>query len=529
MLIDATNAFNSLNRQATLRNIQHLCPSFSTILINTYRVDVALYIEGTTLFSEEGTTQGDPLAMLMYALGVLPLVDCISGDLMQVWYADDATACGNLSAIRLWWDKLLQFGPDFGYFPNPSKTCLVVKFYDAAVELFQDSGISITVDGKRHLGGALGSPSFVASFVKERVSTWAKELDLLSDISITHPHAAYSAFTHGFIGKWNYLMRCIPNIQTFLAPLETIIQTRFLPNLTGQPSFSDAERKLFALPARLGGLGVVDLSQYSTSQFSASVAITAPLVRSILQQSSAPPADVLCDQLEAKRHVIDGHHKSITNSYDSLMPLLSSSLHRSVLLSSESGSSCWLTALPLSEHDFALHKGAFRDALCLRYGWQPPLLPSSCVCGKRFTIEHALGCPCGGFPSIRHNELRDITAELLTEVCHSVGVEPTLQPLTGEQLSYRSANVEDGARLDVVAEGFWDHRQKAYFDVKVFNPLAPTYSSISLSQCYRQAELEKRRLYEERIREIEHGSFTPLVFSCSGGMGPLATIVYRRL
>ena len=50
----------------------------------------------------------------------------------------------------------------------------------------------------------------------------------------------------------------------------------------------------------------------------------------------------------------------------------------------------------------------------------------------------------------------------------SVGVEPTLQPLTGEQFSYRSANVEDGAQLDVVAEGFWDRRQKAYFDVKVF-------------------------------------------------------------
>ena len=110
-----------------------------------------------------------------------------------------------------------------------------------------------------------------------------------------------------------------------------------------------------------------------------------------------------------------------------------------------------------------------------------------------------------------------------------MGVEPTVQPLTGEQLSYRSANVEDGACLDVVTEGFWDHRQKAYFDVKVFNPLAPTYSSTSLPQCYRWVELEKRRMYEERIWEIEHGSFTPLVFSCSGGMGPLATIVYRRL
>ena len=81
-------------------------------------------------------------------------------------------------------------------------------------------------------------------------------------------------------------------------------------------------------------------------------------------------------------------------------------------------------------------RGVFRDALCLRYGWRPPLLPLTCVGGKRFTVEHALRCPCGGFPSIRHNELRDITAELLTEVCRCVGVEPTLQPLTGEQLSY---------------------------------------------------------------------------------------------
>ena len=223
----------------------------------------------------------------MYALGVLPLIDCISGDLMQVWYADDSTACGSLSELCLWWDKLLQFGLAFGYFPNPSKTCSVVKesFYDAAVEMFQGSGISITVDGKRHLGGALGSPSFVTSFVKEKESlpaaglirSWIYFLTFLLPILMLHN----AAFTHGFIGKWNYLMGCIPNIQTFLAPLETIIQTRFLPNLMGQPSFSDVERKLFALPARLGGLGVVNPSQYSAFQYSVSVAITASLVQSI--------------------------------------------------------------------------------------------------------------------------------------------------------------------------------------------------------------------------------------------------------
>jgi len=74
ILVDATNAFNSLNRQAALCNIQHLCPPFSTILINTYHEDVNLYIGGSVLHSEEGTTQGDPLAMPMYALGVIPLI-----------------------------------------------------------------------------------------------------------------------------------------------------------------------------------------------------------------------------------------------------------------------------------------------------------------------------------------------------------------------------------------------------------------------------------------------------------------------
>ena len=144
----------------------------------------------------------------MYALGVLPLIDCISGDLMQVWYADDATACGSLSELCLWWDKLLQFEPAFGNFPNPSKTCLVVKesFYDAAV-MFQGSGISITVDDKQHLGGALGLPSFVTSFVKEKESlpglrSWIYFLTFL----------LFILFTHGFIGKWNCLMGCIPNI-----------------------------------------------------------------------------------------------------------------------------------------------------------------------------------------------------------------------------------------------------------------------------------------------------------------------------
>ena len=60
LLVDARNAFNSLNRQASLLNITHLCPPLAIAIINTYRQAADIYVDGTTFHSQEGTTQGDP-------------------------------------------------------------------------------------------------------------------------------------------------------------------------------------------------------------------------------------------------------------------------------------------------------------------------------------------------------------------------------------------------------------------------------------------------------------------------------------
>ena len=98
-----------------------------------------------------------------------------------------------------------------------------------------------------------------------------------------------------------------------------------------------------------------------------------------------------------------------------------------------------------------------------------------CEYGQTFSIEHALSCSKGGFPTLRHNEIQDITASLLTEVCSEVCVEPNLQPVSSDQLNGATANSQEGVRLNVSANGVWGGRfQKTYFDVRVFNPLAPS-------------------------------------------------------
>ena len=74
LLVDASDAFNSLNRAVTLQNIQYTCPASSTILINTYHCPAPLYVDGDAIYSNEGTTQGDPLAMPFYTLSTIPLI-----------------------------------------------------------------------------------------------------------------------------------------------------------------------------------------------------------------------------------------------------------------------------------------------------------------------------------------------------------------------------------------------------------------------------------------------------------------------
>ena len=70
--------------------------------------------------------------------------------------------------------------------------------------------------------------------------------------------------------------------------------------------------------------------------------------------------------------------------------------------------------------------------------------------------------------------------------------------------------------------------QESIFDVRVFNPCTQSNHQSSLQATYKKHEQLKRRHYDQRIRGIEHGTFTPIVLSTTGGMGKVATTFYKR-
>ena len=294
----------------------------------------------------------------------------------------------------------MSLGPSYGYLANPSKTWLIVKpkHLPEATKVFHDSGINITTEAKRHLGAALGGKSFVDSYVEEKVAMRVKEVEDLAIIAKSHPQAAYAAFTHGLTSKWTYLMRTVSVAQQCLQPLEDAIRQQLLPALTGKTDISDIERELISLPARLGGLSIPNPTVTPPTEHNASLEVTAPLVEAICEQHGEYNVDTMAQQQQCKVKVKSKKRSAQMAASNSLHPQLPQKLQKLMEVAKEKSSSSWLVALPIESHGFSLHKGAFWDVFCLRYGWQPPLLPTTCACGKSFTTDHTLNCPTGGSP-----------------------------------------------------------------------------------------------------------------------------------
>ena len=533
LFIDASNAFNSLNRQALLHNIKYLCPPMATYLSNCYNTPARLFVTGgKEILSAEGTTQGCPMAMPSYGIGILPLLLLIKENdemLKLLAYADDIGGGSRLENLRRWWDRVVHYGPMLGYYPKPSKSWLVVKpeKEDEARRIFEGTGIQITTEGRKYLGGFVGTREGAINYVNTLQEEWLEQLEELTKIAKSEPQAAYSAFTAGFRHKITYFIRTIPNLAEVLLPLDKMVDEKFIPAISEGHVISADDRKLLSLPVRMGGLGIPMFGESSNREFQNSLTITEKLRANIVAQESMYVQD-----REAEKAVelkIKQERKTYQeNLLTSLREKMSKEQLRGNDIAQMKGASSWLTSLPLQHEGYVLNKREFFDSIALRYRWDMKNLPTNCVCGQKFTMDHAMQCANGGYIIRRHNKIRDLFAHFLNDVAYGVHTEPSLQPLTGERLE-TGANVQNDARPDIAARGFWQDCATAFFDVKVFNPFAGTHINNSLESVFKTSEKNKKKLYNERIIRVEHGSFTPIVISAFGGFGYESNIFVKKL
>jgi len=496
-----------------------------TYINNCYVRPARLFITGgEEIHSNEGTTQGDPIAMGMYALGLMPLLSTIIKDetcnLLQVALADDLTGIGTIPYLKEWWRKVLQYGPYLGYHVKEAKSWLITKenHLNSAKESFKDFNIKITTDGHRHLGAVVGTRDNKEKFVKEKVIEWVRQINKLSEFACTQPHAAFSAFIHGLRHRYTYVMRTIPNVSILFKPLDFAIET-FIKVLFQGYAFNVDERTLYSLPARLGGMGLIIPSKISDQEYENSREITKSTIEHVIgktkifknnsQETTRLKGKIKNEKRKQSIAVLNELKTQITCKFKL----------RSIEAAGENGASIWLTVIPVKRYGFFLEKQAFWDAIRIRYNVPMERIPITCVCNNPFDLQHALSCPKGGMVIARHNELRNLTAEILSEICTNVVIEPTLTQLTGETFSYATANTSNEARADVSARGFWIKGQTAFCDVRVFNPIAKCNLNQSLPAAHKKNENEKKRQYNQRVIEVEHGSFSPLVFTPYGGNG----------
>ena len=340
-----------------------LWPCCSCFVFNTYQCWGTLLVSGSIefLFSKEGVTQGDPLSMFLYAVGTLPLIQSLKDPTLctQLWYTDDAAACCDLCSVRKWFNKLLELGPKFEYYPNPEKCYLVVdnSFVDAAKLYFDDLGVQV-VNHHHYLGGFIGNVSAKNAFVKAKADKWSEDVRCLSRVAVSQPQAANTALTKSLQHKWNFVLRTSPDSGDMFCSLESTIFSVFCHRST---SYFFSLSNVVVLVFHQHNYVVAPIL-YTTSRNS-----TKCTVDTVISHSSFEIAVHGTTVYSARSDYVklcEQHHDQF---YANVLQQFDSFHQQSIQHARDNTMSVWLSVVPVEQNHLDLTAQEFRDALPVRY------------------------------------------------------------------------------------------------------------------------------------------------------------------
>jgi hypothetical protein len=551
LLIDAKNAFNEMNRTVMLWTVRHEWPAGARFTFNCYKHWGTLMIrnnDGTATFlsSKEGVTQGDPLSMFVYGIGLLPLIRILKvsfPEMDQTWYADDAGTGDSFDPIKAHFRMLEEIGPIYGYYPaDSSKTILVVSQNNlaAAKAAFKDFDFTIAT-GHRYLGGYIGEKESLDLWIQEKVSNWTEAVKELASVADIFPQSAYAGLQKSLQQEWQFVQRVVGGIGEEFAAVQKAISEIFLPALCRDTLEKDDVRLLLqGLPVKHAGMALPDPTKSAESNYEASVLFASHLLAALRGTEVFRSSEHVAVIQAVRSELTTRKKKTNDTALHSVLSKLPCDTRRTVERGKQTGQ--WLNVTPSTFNGTELSAQEFRDALFLRYGRSPGDLPSHCDgCGQKFTIQHALECKKGGKVIQRHNELRDEIGNLAAKAfipsairneplihtsCPAVKM-PALDP-AHPSVSLNLHKNRSADRGDLSIRGLWQRQTDCIIDVRVTDTDSKSNLSKDPAKVLEAHEKEKKRKYlAPCIAQRRH--FTPFVVSTDGLIGKEAKSVLKAL
>ena len=466
----------------------------------------------------------------------------------QSWYADDASATGKLELIKDYFEELMKVAPSYGYFPEPSKSILIVRSnsLEHTQSFLQAEELEFELKtGHRFLGGFLGEASTRHEWLKDLISKWESGVQELAYVASSYPQTAYAGLQKSLQQEWQYIQRVSEDIAEYFAPIEESICKTFLPALFGESHLDDNYRRpLSTLPVKHSGLAIPDPTLTASDNYKTSTLVCGHLVQAIRTDSEVKFS--LADHLSTRQVNLNQIGNRHTEEYEAKLEEITSKLDADTARIIRRGGLCgrWLSVMPLSVNGTELSRQEFTDTLLLRYARSPGDLPEQCDgCNAKFTVQHALDCKSGGLIIQRHNEIGSELMEWASKALSpsSVRVEPLIhldstpepedeaKATTGAKPNHNTDHAaNDGKRGDILIRGLFQRGTDCIIDVRVTDLDCKSNRNTAPEKVLKRNERKKKSKYLQACLK-QRRSFVPFVVSTDGMLGYEANNLAQRL
>jgi hypothetical protein len=498
--LDFKNAFNSVERDCILKEVQCHTPLLYPYLYQCYRNPSTLFFGNHLISSSVGAQQGDPCGPMIFSLAIQPIILSLDSQ-MNIWYLDDGTLADYPEVVLSDFKKVINLSQEIGLELNFNKCEIFCCSEDTDLKVikeFQNLAPGIKICDRESLS-LLGSPIFDQGFKNTVEKTIITVENLLNKAELLNRHVAYTLIKNClFIPKFNFLLRTTPfwKFSNYVNSIDSSLKSCLERILNLR--LTDLQWRQSTLPIRFGGLGIRRISDICLPAFLSSINGVKKLVSLLLNSKDNELNIHHYDEALAVWGVANENEiptiPQFQKNWDNIniKGIIANNLifnsprdlaRFKALQCRESGS--WLHAIPSPNIGTLLDNTSFQVCIGLRLGCNL-CTPHICKCNAKVDEigTHGLSCFKSSGRFSRHTEINSIINRSLT----SIHVNSTLEPVE---------SCDDGKRPDGMTLVPWIKGQPLVWDVTVVDTLADSYVLKSSEASGSAAEMACKRKHSK--------------------------------